>query len=138
MFKLANQEFAILRSHFATSSWGGKRKPSLAFTEHGAIMAATLLNSPRATELSVHVVRAFVELRGILMSNRGLADKVHQLERKVSTHERNISELADAMGQLLAAPPAPPKRSIGFLPMEESRAKPSGKAARRKAQTHKP
>ena len=76
-------------------------------------MAATLLNSPRATDLSMYVVRAFVELCGILVSNRELAAKVHHLERKVSTHERNIAELADSM-QLLAAPAPPPKRSIGF------------------------
>ena len=74
--------------------------------------AATLLNSPRATELSVYVVRAFVELRGILVSNRELAAQVHRLERKVSTHERNIAELVDSMGQLLATPaPRPSARS---------------------------
>ena len=63
MFQLTNQEVAILKSQFATSSWGGKRKRPLAFTEHGALMAAMVLNSPRATEVSVYVVRAFVELR---------------------------------------------------------------------------
>ncbi len=130
MFQLDEQEFAALRLQIATSNAGrgGRRYAPLAFTEHGAIMAATLLNSPRATELSVYVVRAFVELRGILASNRELAAKVHQLERKVSTHERNIAELVDSMGQLLAAPPPAPKRSIGFLPLEEKKGKPaSGK-----------
>ena len=73
--------------------------------------------------MSVDVVRAFVELRGILVSNRELAAKVHQLERKVSTHDRNIAELADSMGQLLATPVPPPKRSIGFLPLEEKKGK---------------
>jgi hypothetical protein len=63
MFQLENQEFAILRSQIATSSWGGKRMPSFAFTEHGAIMAATVLNSPRTIEVSVYVVRAFVQMR---------------------------------------------------------------------------
>lgn len=85
-------------------------------------MAATLLNSPHATELSVYVVRGFVELRGILVSSRELAAKVHQLERKVSTHERNIAELADSMGQLLAAPPPPPKRSIASCRWKRRRA----------------
>ena len=80
-------------------------------------MAATLLNSPRATELSVHVVRAFVELKALLAGNRELAAKVYGLERKVSVHERNIAELADSMAALLA-PPAQPKRSIGFLPLD--------------------
>jgi hypothetical protein len=132
MFQLDAQEFAALRLQSATleSGRGQHRKYlPLALTEHGAIMAATLLNSPRATELSVYVVRAFVELRGILLSNRELAVKVHQLERKVSTHERNIAELADSMGQLLATPAPAPKRSIGFLPVEEKKDKPAGKAA---------
>jgi phage regulator Rha-like protein len=139
MFQLDAQEFEALRLQSATlkSGRGQHRKYlPLAFTEHGAIMAATLLNSPRATELSVYVVRAFVELRGILLSNRELAAKVHQLERKVSTHERNIAELADSMGQLLATPSRTPKRSIGFLPVEEQKGKPAsstaGKAAVRK------
>jgi hypothetical protein len=78
-------------------------------------MAATLLNSPRATALSIYVVRAFVELRGLLASNKGLAAKVHTLERKVSVHERNIVELADSMDSLLATPAPTPKRHIGFV-----------------------
>ncbi len=108
MFQLTEGEFAALRLQFATLKPGrGQHRKYLpyAFTEHGAIMAATLLNSARATELSVYVVRAFVELRGMLTSNRELAGKVHSLERKVSVHERNIAELVDSMAQLLATPP---------------------------------
>jgi DNA polymerase I-like protein with 3'-5' exonuclease and polymerase domains len=140
MFQLDADEFAALRLQSATLKAGrGQHRKylPLAFTEHGAIMAATLLNSPRATELSVYVVRAFVELRGILVSNRELAAKVHQLERKVSTHERNIAELADSMGQLLAAPAPPPKRSIGFLPVEEKKVKPASSKAASKAAARK-
>jgi hypothetical protein len=86
---------------------------------YGAIMASMVLNSPRATELSVYVVQAFVELRGMLASNRELAGKVLTLERKVSVHERNIAELVHSMAQLLARPPPPPRRSIGFVTQEE-------------------
>lgn len=104
-------------------------------------MAATLLNSPRATDLSVYVVRAFVELRGMLTSNRELAGKVHTLERKVSVHERNIAELVDSTAELLATPPPPPKRSPGFVTQEDkatksSSAKAVGKTAS-KARTRK-
>jgi hypothetical protein len=133
MFQLDEQEFAALRLQFATLKTGrGQHRKYLpyVFTEHGAIMAATLLNSPRATELSVYVVRAFVELRGMLTSNRELAGKVHTLERKVSVHERNIAELADSMAELLAAPPPPPKRSIGFVPPQDKKDKPTGSKAR--------
>jgi len=133
MFQLDEQEFAALRLQFATLKTGrGQHRKYLpyVFTEHGAIMAATLLNSPRATELSVYVVRAFVELRGMLASNRELASKVHTLERKVSVHERNIAELADSMAELLAAPAPPPKRSIGFVPLQDKKDKPTGAKAR--------
>ena len=95
-------------------------------------MAATLLNSPRATALSIYVVRAFVELRGLLASNKELAAKVHTLERKVSVHERNIVELADSMASLLASPPAPPKRHIGFITPEDKPSKKASAQARRK------
>lgn len=134
MFQLNELEFSALRLQFATLKTGrGQHRKYLpyVFTEHGAIMAATLLNSPRATALSVYVVRAFVELRGMLSSNRELASKVHQLERKVSVHERDIAELADSMANLLAAPPPAPKRSIGFVPQEEKQSK--AKAIRGKA-----
>ena len=89
-------------------------------------MAATLLNSPRATALSVYVVRAFVELRGMLASNQALANKVNTLERKVSVHERNIAELVDSMAELLAAPQPPPKRAIGFITPGDKPGKPTG------------
>lgn len=124
MFQLNDEEFAALRLQTATLKTGrGQHRKYLpyVFTEHGAIMAATLLNSPRATALSVYVVRAFVELRGMLSSNRELATKVHHLERKVSTHERNIAELANSMAELLATPPPPPKRSIGFVEPQEKK-----------------
>ena len=135
MFQLDDEEFANLRLQFATSSskgsgHGGRRYAPLAFTEHGAIMASMVLGSPRATALSVHVVRAFVELRGMLASNRELAGKMHNLERKVSVHERNIAELVDSMAELLATPPPPPKRAIGFVPLEDKSK--GGKAVRSK------
>ena len=133
MFQLDEQEYAALRLQFATLKTGrGQHRKYLpyVFSEHGAIMAATLLNSPRATELSVHVVRAFVELRGMLASNRELAGKVHALERKVSVHERNIAELADSMAELLAAPSPAPKRSNGFVPLQDKKDKPVGARAR--------
>ena len=64
-----------------------------ALTEHGAIMAATILNTPRATEVSVYVVRAFLRLREIVASNKELAKKLDELEKKVSTHDRAIGDL---------------------------------------------
>jgi hypothetical protein len=82
---LTNQEVANLKSHFATSSWGGKRKAPLAFTEHGAIMAATVLNSPRAVQMTIYVVRAFVKMRESLAVHTLLARELATLKGRVDT-----------------------------------------------------
>lgn len=137
MFQLDESELAASRLQFATLKPGSgqhsKYRP-LAFTEHGAIMAATLLNSSRATAISVHVVRAFVELRGMLANNQTLAQKVNTLERKVSTHERNIAELADSMAQLLHTRVEPARRPIGFIsPGDSKPTKTAGIGSQKKA-----
>lgn len=117
LFELTAAESANLKSHFATSSWGGRRKLPLAFTEHGAIMAATILNSPRAVEMSVYVVRAFVRLREVLASNKDLARKLTTLERSLVVldlkTQRQFKEVYDAIRALMT-PPAPKRRGIGF------------------------
>lgn len=76
-------------------------------------MAATILNSPHAVEMSVFVVRAFVQLREALLAHKQVAQKLNELERKVASHDKAIAGLIDAIRQLMA-PPASPKRSIGF------------------------
>lgn len=116
-FYLEINDIRILKSQFATSSWGGKRKPPLAFTEHGAIMAATVLNSPRAAEMSVYVVRAFVKLRQILASNADLARKLEALEKSVAALDagtRKQFEEVDAAIRALMAPAPSKSRPIGF------------------------
>lgn len=116
MFQLAAEEVASLRSHFATSkpSRGGRRYAPYAFTEHGAIMAATILNSSRAVEMSVYVVRAFVQLRDMLASNKELARRLDELERKLSTHDQAITGVLKTIRELMSPPPAPKRRGIGF------------------------
>ena len=123
MFQLNEIEFANLRSQFATSSLkgtshGGRRYAPQAFNEHGAIMAAMVLNSARATEISVQVMRAFIELRNLVAGNKELASKMKRLERKVDSHDQAITGLIDSMRQLLA-PPDPQKRPIGFVIPDE-------------------
>jgi ORF6N domain len=122
MFTLSRQEFAALISQIATSKGrGGRRKLPHAFTEHGAIMAANVLNSGRAIEVSVYVVRAFVRLREMMMSNREVAAKLDALDRKVAGHDEAIRSLVQAIRQLMdSPPPAPRRRSIGFR-VEEPR-----------------
>ncbi len=125
VFQLTKQELAVLRSQFATSSsaarlaWGGRRYAPNAFTEHGALMAAMVLNSPRATEVSIYVVRAFVQLRDTLVAHKELAKRLDELEarieRKLSTHDQAIGGILDAIRQLMAPPEPKKKRSIGFV-----------------------
>lgn len=113
MFQLTALEVGNLKSQFATSSWGGRRKLPLVFTEHGAIMAASVLNSDRAVEMSVYVVRAFVQLRTMLLDHKVLADKLAALERRVSHHDNSLAEVIDAIRALMAQPRTA-NRPIGF------------------------
>jgi phage regulator Rha-like protein len=84
-----------------------------AFTQHGALMAASVLSSPKAVEMSILVVRAFVRLRQILATNRQLAAKLNELERRTAAHDKNIVALFQAVRSLMAVPEKP-KRRIGF------------------------
>jgi phage regulator Rha-like protein len=115
MFQLTAKEDQILRSQIVTSSkkHGGRRYPPYAFTEHGAIMAATVLNSKRAIEMSVFVVRAFVRMREMLAKNRQLAAKINELDRRLETHDTAIQDIIDAIKELMV-PESPSKRKIGF------------------------
>lgn len=94
-----------------------------AFTEHGAIQAANVLNSTRAAEMSVYVVRAFVRLREMLTSNKELALKLAELEtrlaRKLDSHDQAITGLIEAVRSLMQPPEPPPKRPIGFITGKE-------------------
>ena len=95
--------------------------PSLphAFTEYGAIMLATVLNSQRAIEASIYVVRAFVRLREALATHRAVARKLAELEKRIESHDEHIQSLFDAIRQLMT-PPEPKKRNIGFLVRERA------------------
>ena len=125
-FRLTAAEVEDIRSQFATASTavrsqiatGSKRNVRFqpwAFTEHGAIMLATILNSPKAVEMSVFVVRAFVQMREMVMSNRQLAAKLDELEERVTGHDTVIGELVAAIRQMLnPSSDEKPKREIGF------------------------
>ena len=122
MFRMTNHEVGRLKSQIATSKEGrgGTRKLPLAFTEHGALMAATILNSRRAIEVSVYVIRAFVQMRETLASHKELAGRLNELEarlgRRLDGHDRAIREILGAIRQLMTPPEPPRRRGIGFLP----------------------
>jgi hypothetical protein len=115
MFQLKPGEFAALRLQIATSKKGrgGRRFLPYVFTEHGAIMAATVLNSEQAVEMSVFVVRAFVRLRAMLATNKELAGKIEALEKNLAKHDDSIQEIVRLIKRLMEPPPT--RRSkIGF------------------------
>jgi len=112
-FQISTEELRNLRSQFATSSWGGSRYLPYAFTEHGALMAATVLNSPKAVEMSVTIIRTFVRMRKMLSGNRDFAEKLIKLESRMDKTDKNVEVIFTTIRRLMA-PPAPQKKKIGF------------------------
>src|SRR6266550_5948729 len=113
-FRLTAEEFTNLRSQFATSKRGGRRHLPWAFTEHGAIMLASVLSSDVAVQASVRVVRAFVRLREMVAANVQLAAKLAELEHRLDSHDEAIVDLFAALKRLLEPPEPKKKREIGF------------------------
>jgi len=115
LFRLSRTDHENLRLHFATSSsrHGGRRYMPHAFTEHGAIMAATVLNSKRAIEMSIFVVRAFVRMREALTANQQIVAKLAEIEQRLEGHDIELQELVDAIRELMVPLPANNRR-IGF------------------------
>lgn len=116
-FVLTAKEVQNLKSQNATSSFGhgGRRLLPMAVTEYGAIMAANILKSDRAADMSVFVVRAFVRMRELLAGNATLSAKLNELEKKVAAHDDSIAEIISAIRELINPTEATvPKREIGF------------------------
>lgn len=119
MFQLTPEETKSLRSQIVTSKKGrgGRRYPPRVFTEHGAVMLASVLNSPVAVQASIQVVRAFIRLRGILAAHKELAHKLEELEKK---YDKQFKAVFDAIRQLME-PPEPKRKRIGFKPRRKKR-----------------
>jgi hypothetical protein len=119
VFTLSRQEIARI-SQFVTSSGRLKfSKRVRAFTEQGVAMLSSVLNSERAVKVNIAIMRAFVKLRQTLETNRELARKFEELERRVGKHDEEIAAIFDAIRQLMA-PPKQPRREIGFHVREKS------------------
>ncbi len=116
MFQLTPEEAYAMRSHFATAYKRNVRFLPFAFTEHGSVMLASVLNSPIAIRASVQVVRVFVRLREMLVAHKDLARRLKRLERKYDSQFKTVFE---AIRKLMAPPSEPPRR-IGFLPDDKS------------------
>ncbi len=112
MFQLSERELTLLRSQIVTSKKGkgGRRYAPYVFTEHGAVMLASVLNSPRAIQASIQVVKAFVRLREMLIANKELAEKLNSLEKK---YDKNFAVVFDAIRRLMD-PPIKRRKKIGY------------------------
>jgi hypothetical protein len=97
MFQMTDSEFSNLKSQFVTSSWGGRRKLLLVFTEQGVSMLSSVLNSERAIQVNIAIMRAFVRIREMLSTHKELAFKLEELERKAGIHDQTIVQLIEAI-----------------------------------------
>ncbi|MBW1917309.1 MAG: ORF6N domain-containing protein [Deltaproteobacteria bacterium] len=112
MFQLTKEEFTLLRSQSVSSKqWGGRRYPPYAFTEQGVAMLSSVLNSPRAIQVNIEIIRTFIRLRRMLATHKELAQKLAALEKK---YDAQFQIVFEAIHQLMT-PPAPKRRRIGFL-----------------------
>ena len=113
MFQLSGEEFSNLKSQIVISSWGGSRANPYAFTEQGVAMLSSVLRSERAVQVNIAVMRAFVNLRGLLTQDSDLARRILHLEEK---YDRQFAAVFDAIRQMIEAPaaPEPPERRMGF------------------------
>ena len=111
MFQLNRHEWDILKSHIATSRWGGVRKMPYAFTEHGVAMLSSVLHSPRAIAMNIEIMRAFVRMRRMVVEHADLAARLDRLEKE---YDVKFKVIFDAIRQLMMPPAEPPRTRIGF------------------------
>ena len=115
-YQLTAQEFADLKSQIVTSKTGrgGKQKLPWVFTEHGVAMLSSVLRSPRAVQVNIAIMRAFVRMRRLLATPGELVAQLNQLADSVQLHEEQIKTIADVLRRMMEPPPETPKRKIGF------------------------
>lgn len=111
MYQITRQELTNLKSQIVISSWGGIRKLPFAFTEHGILMLSSVLNSERAIQVNIQIMRTFTRLREMLLSYKELKEKIEAMERK---YDEQFAVVFDAIKKLLEPPASKPKRKIGF------------------------
>ncbi len=100
MFQLTKEEFDNLKSHFATSSWGGRRKLPYAFTEHGILMLANVLKSDRAIKMSIRIIEVFIKIREMLLTNKDILLRLEKIEQTITKHDSNILIIFEYLKQL--------------------------------------
>lgn len=101
MFQLTDLEWSNLKSQFVTSSWGGRRKLPFVFTEHGVLMLSSVLNSKRAVEVNIQVMRIFTHLRSMLQDNSEIRSEIESIKGKLSSNDENMKTIFSYLDQLL-------------------------------------
>lgn len=122
VFQLAPEELALLRSQTVISKAGrgGRRYLPYAFTEHGALMAATVLNSTQAVKMSLFIIRAFVKMRQNLAANAAILKRLAEIDKTLLFQDGALRDIYQKLRPLLEPPPGPPKPEIGFHVKEDA------------------
>lgn len=115
MFQLTKEEFDILKSQFATSNWGGRRKLPYAFSEHGVLMLSSVLNSKRAIEVNIQIMRIFSKVRQTLIDNLSFKLEIEEIKKKINNHDKNIELVFSYLDELMEKHETPsPRKQIGY------------------------
>jgi hypothetical protein len=121
MFQLTKEEFEYLKSQIATSSWGGRRKLPFVFTEHGVLMLSSVLNSDRAINVNIQIMRIFTRVRQLLNDNLSVKLELEKIKKKLENQDKNIELVFNYLDELMEKKENPkPRRKIGYkLPKKE-------------------
>jgi len=119
MFQLTEDEFENLKSQFATSRWGGRRKLPMAFTEQGVSMLSGVLNSDIAIQVHIQIIRVFAKMRELLLTHKEILLQLEKIEKKLAGHDEDIALIFQYLKELLN-PVQPPRKRIGFRRKEEN------------------
>lgn len=115
MFQLTNEEFDVLKSQFATSKWGGRRKLPYAFSEHGVLMLSSVLNSKRAIDVNIQIMRIFSKIHQTITSNLSLKLEIEKIKQKLSSHDKNIELVFNYLDELMEKhETSSPRKQIGY------------------------
>lgn len=115
MFQLNEYEYEILKSQFATSSWGGTRKLPYVFTEHGILQLSNVLKSERATQMSIKIIEVFIEMREYLIQNLSLRNEIEEIRKKLNNHDKNIELVFNYLDELMEKQEnTEPRKKIGY------------------------
>ncbi|HKL32025.1 MAG TPA: ORF6N domain-containing protein [Tangfeifania sp.] len=115
MFQLTEIEYENLKSQFATSSWGGRRKPPNVFTEHGVLMLSSVLNSDKAINVNIQIMRIFTKIREMLTENLGIKLEIEEIKKKIANQDKNIELVFTYLDELIEKhEKSKSRRQIGY------------------------